>query len=56
MATSASGVANNVSILDDYQPNAVYAANQAYNQINATTNANNALVCCQAEKQMDFHQ
>lgn len=56
MATSASGVANNVSILDDYQPNAVYAANQVYNRINATTNANNAWSAAQAEKQMDFQR
>lgn len=56
MATSASGVANNVSILDDYQPNAVYQANQAFDQINATTNANNAWSAAQAEKQMDFQR
>ena len=56
MATSASGVANNVSILDDYQPNVVYQANQAFDQINATTNANNAWSAAQAEKQMDFQR
>ena len=56
MATSASGVANNVSILDDYQPNVVYQANRAFDQINATTNANNAWSAAQAEKQMDFQR
>lgn len=55
MATSASGVANNVSILDDYQPNAVYQANQAFNQINATAEANNAWSAAQAQKMMDFN-